>query len=105
MAAKGNSSTFCLGDKPGSDAPMSQFGINPQQIDKQPARIEIADQPSLYRLCVVPDEDTKIVIAMIDQKRLVVVAEPLIDKFAILPGRVFLNAEVAAARQLHGEVL
>jgi hypothetical protein len=98
MAAESDCTPFRLGHELRTDTGASQFAVHPQQIDKQPARIKMADQPGLNLTYVTAQENAKIIVSVIGQKRRVVVAEPFVDELAGLLGRVFFDAEAAAAR-------
>src|ERR1700730_12773895 len=104
MTAKGDGALLCRGDEAASDAGAPQLGMNPEQIDKQPAGIKMPDQTGLDGARVVAHEQPEIVIAIVAQKRRVVIAEPLVDKLAIRRRRVLFDAEAATGRQIHAEL-
>src|SRR5206468_2197678 len=90
-----------LGDQPGADPAATQLALDPQQVDEQPAGIAIADQAGADLVAVVADEDAEIRVARIPQERRVVRAEPVIDDFAVGPGRIVLETEPKSGRQVH----
>ena len=65
----------------------------------------MADQRRTNRVAVVAYKNAKIVVAMILKERLVVVAEPFVDELTVLSSRVLFNAEPAAGRKVHRDVL
>jgi protein-L-isoaspartate(D-aspartate) O-methyltransferase len=105
VAAESDCSALGLGDQRAADALAPQIGMDPQQIDEQPAGIEGANQPSADLAGFVAHEDAEIIVTIVDEKRRVVCAERLVDELAIRPRRVLFNAEAAAGRQVHGRTI
>jgi len=105
MAAQGQGTPFGFRQKRLPNAAATQSLVHPQQVDEQPAGIDMADQPGADRVGIAPHENPEIVVGIVAQKRRIVVAEPIIDEIAVFPGRVLLDAEAKPGWQLHRGLL
>ena len=56
MASKRDRASFGLGDQPAANAAAPQLLMHPEQIDEQPAGVEVPDQPGADRTRIVAHE-------------------------------------------------
>src|SRR5207302_3872933 len=101
MAAQRQRTPLGIGQETLSDPATTQFLVHPQQVDEQPAGIDMADQPGANRAGIVAHKDAEIGEGRIAEKRLVVFAETVIDDLAVFPGWIILEAEAKPGRQIH----
>src|SRR5207302_8589880 len=78
---------------------------HPQQVDEQPAGIDMADQPGANRAGIVAHKDAEIGEGRVAEKRLIVFAETVIDDLTVFPRRIVFETEAKPGRQIHRELL
>src|SRR6266851_888324 len=105
MATEGCAAPLGLRQEALPNPAAAQIGTHPEQVDEQPAGIDMADQPGADRARIAPHENPEIIVGIVAQKRRVVGAEPIIDQVTVFPGRVLLDAEAKPGWQLHRDLL